>query len=94
MKNQLVQKDPFALRRAAIGLLRIIIENKLSGELRDLIDYSIKIYLNKGLIIKNKRTELEILRIIFKRKNEKYFTGNLKILELILLRLSISSHNG
>ena len=35
-------KDPFALRRAAIGLLRIIIENKLVFKLRDLISYSIK----------------------------------------------------
>ena len=31
-------KDPFALRRAAIGLLRIVIENKLSINLRDLIN--------------------------------------------------------
>ena len=31
-------KDPFALRRTAIGLLRIIIENKLSVQLKDLIN--------------------------------------------------------
>ena len=37
-------KDPFALRRAAIGLLRIIIENKLIVKLKDLINYSIVIY--------------------------------------------------
>ena len=37
-------KDPFALRRAAIGLLRIIIENKLSIKLRDLISYSMRLY--------------------------------------------------
>ena len=33
-------KDPFALRRNAIGLLRIIIENKLTIQLKDLINYS------------------------------------------------------
>ena len=40
-------KDPFALRRTAIGLLRIIIENKLSVQLKDLINYSIVIYEDK-----------------------------------------------
>ena len=37
-------KDPFALRRIAIGLLRIVIENKLNVQLKDLINYSIVIY--------------------------------------------------
>ena len=37
-------KDPFALRRTAIGLLRIIIENRLSVQLRDLIKYSTAAY--------------------------------------------------
>ena len=37
-------KDPFALRRAAIGLLRILIENKLNIKLKDLINYSIVVY--------------------------------------------------
>ena len=32
-------KDPFALRRNAIGLLRTIIENKLSIQVKDLINY-------------------------------------------------------
>ncbi|WP_075483278.1 glycine--tRNA ligase subunit beta [Candidatus Pelagibacter communis] len=33
-------KDPFALRRSAIGLIRLIIENKLEIKLKDLINYS------------------------------------------------------
>ena len=36
-------KDPFALRRSAIGLLRTVIENNLTISLRDLIDYLIRI---------------------------------------------------
>ena len=32
-------KDPFALRRTAIGLLRIITEKKLSIRLKDLFNY-------------------------------------------------------
>ena len=42
-------KDPFALRRTAIGLLRIIIENKLSVQLKDLINYSIVIYKEQNI---------------------------------------------
>jgi glycyl-tRNA synthetase beta chain len=34
-------KDPFALRRAAIGILRIIVENKLPLDLEDLVQSSI-----------------------------------------------------
>lgn len=34
-------KDPYALRRAALGILRIIIENKLNLNIRDLIDVSV-----------------------------------------------------
>jgi glycyl-tRNA synthetase beta chain len=37
-------KDPFALRRAAIGLLRIIVEKQLSLDLGELIDASLKTY--------------------------------------------------
>ncbi|MGJ0516998.1 MAG: glycine--tRNA ligase subunit beta [Methylomicrobium sp.] len=34
-------KDPYALRRAAIGMLRIIIENRLTLNIRDLIDFAL-----------------------------------------------------
>jgi glycyl-tRNA synthetase beta chain len=34
-------KDPYALRRAAIGVLRIIIENRLTLNIRDLIDFAL-----------------------------------------------------
>ena len=33
-------KDPFALRRSAIGLIRLIVENKLEIKLKDIINYS------------------------------------------------------
>mgnify|MGYP000332426872 CR=1 FL=1 len=46
-------KDPFALRRTAIGLLRIIIENKLTIKLRDLINYSIVVYEEQNVKFKN-----------------------------------------
>ncbi|CAK6510014.1 MAG: Glycine--tRNA ligase beta subunit [Rickettsia helvetica] len=48
--------DPYALRRQALGIIRIIIENKLEINLNDLINFSINLYKdssdeNKNLII-------------------------------------------
>lgn len=57
-------KDPFALRRAAIGVLRIIIEKQLPIDLRDLISFSRKLYDNK---ISNPNTEEECLDFIMDR---------------------------
>jgi len=37
-------KDPFALRRAAIGIIRLIIENNINFKLKDLINYSLLLY--------------------------------------------------
>lgn len=37
-------KDPYALRRAALGVLRIIIEHKLILNMRELIDYSLSLF--------------------------------------------------
>ncbi len=41
------EKDPFALRRAALGVLRILIEQALPLDLHALLDKSIKIYGDK-----------------------------------------------
>ena len=54
-------KDPFALRRSAIGLLRTIIENNLTVGLRDLIDYLIRFYTEQGVKNVNKNTHLELI---------------------------------
>jgi glycyl-tRNA synthetase beta chain len=40
-------KDPFALRRAAIGVLRIIVENKLPLDLNTLVESSIESFTDK-----------------------------------------------
>lgn len=42
-------KDPFALRRASIGVLRIIVENQLNLDLTALIDHAIKGYQAQGV---------------------------------------------
>jgi glycyl-tRNA synthetase beta chain len=84
-------KDPFALRRAAIGLLRIIIENKLVFKLRDLISYSIRLYGEQGVEIKNEKTEQEVLDFIKERMRN---VLKLKNIKPDIIEASISSHAG
>ena len=84
-------KDPFALRRAAVGLLRIIIENKLSFKLRDLISFAIRLYQEQGVEIKNKKTEQQVLEFIKERMRN---VLKLKNIKTDVIEASISSHAG
>ena len=84
-------KDPFALRRAAIGLLRIIIENKLVFKLRDLISYSIRLYGEQSVEIKNEKTEQQVLDFIKERMRN---VLKLKNIKPDIIEASISSHAG
>ena len=60
-------KDPFALRRNAIGLLRIIIENKLNIQVKDLINYSVEIYVKQNVKFLNKNLNKELLNFLKER---------------------------
>ena len=60
-------KDPFALRRSAIGLLRIIIESKLSVQLKDLINYSIITYEEQDVRFSNKSIAKDVLFFLKER---------------------------
>ena len=42
-------KDPFALRRAALGIVRIILENKVRVSLSEIIVWSRKTYIEQGI---------------------------------------------
>tara|TARA_Y100001935_G_scaffold253884_1_gene261342 strand:- start:32 stop:2098 length:2067 start_codon:yes stop_codon:yes gene_type:complete len=41
-------RDPFALRRNTIALVRLIVENKISIKLRSIINYSLTLYKDQG----------------------------------------------
>ena len=70
-------KDPFALRRTAIGLLKIITENKLNIYLKDLINYSIVIYEEQKVIFTNHSVAKDVL--IFLRERFKNLLKDKKI---------------
>ena len=46
-------KDPFALRRAALGIVRIILENKVRVSLSEIIAWSRKTYIEQGIECKD-----------------------------------------
>jgi glycyl-tRNA synthetase beta chain len=46
-------KDPYALRRIAHGIIRILIENKKDIKINDIVSYSSNIYLDQGFQFSN-----------------------------------------
>ena len=60
-------KDPFALRRLALGIIKTIIENKKDFKIRDLISYSAGLYLDQGFEFENKSLQTELLNFLMDR---------------------------
>jgi len=84
-------KDPFALRRTAIGLLRIITENNLTIQLKDLINYSIALYNEQNLKFSNDSVAKEVL--IFLKERFKNLLKDKKIRSDIIDAVD-ASHTG
>ena len=84
-------KDPFALRRTAIGLLRIIIENKLTIQLKDLVNYSTALYEEQNVKFKNNLITKEVL--LFLREKFKNLLKDKKIRNDIIEAVD-TSHSG
>ena len=53
-------KDPFALRRTALGVIRTVIENKKDLKLNDIIKYSSSLYNDQGNKLTNLNLQLEL----------------------------------
>ena len=53
-------KDPFALRRVALGIIRIIIENKKDLKLNDLLNYSIGLYQEQNFTLGNEELKKDL----------------------------------
>jgi glycyl-tRNA synthetase beta chain len=53
-------KDPFALRRTALGIIRTIIENKKNLKVNDLLSYSSGLYQDQGCNFTNHDTQKEL----------------------------------
>jgi glycyl-tRNA synthetase beta chain len=69
-------KDPFALRRAAIGLIRIIIEKDLNLDIADLVAKSVELYQDK---LSNQEVTQQVLEFVFGRYRAYYQDQNITV---------------
>ena len=53
-------KDPFALRRIALGIIRILIENRKDLKINDLLIYSSSLFQDQGFDLENKNLLKEL----------------------------------
>ncbi len=53
-------KDPYALRRSAIGLLKMILENNKELKLRDLINYSCQLFNEQNINFNSKNVQKDL----------------------------------
>jgi len=83
-------KDPFALRRLTLGVIRIIVENKNHIKIRDLINYSASLYIDQGFKFENKHLQKELSEFLMDRL--KFYMKEENIRNDII-QASISSHN-
>ncbi len=69
-------KDPFGLRRLALGIVKTIIENKKDFKIRDLVSYSSSLYFDQGFKFENEFLQKDLSyflmdRLKFYMKEEK-----------------------
>ena len=81
-------KDPFALRRTALSIIRIIIENKKDLKINDLLSYSSSLYQNQGYSFVNKNLQKELFN--FLKDRFKYYLKE-KQIRFDIIDASISS---
>ena len=58
-------KDPYALRRLTIGLIKMILENKKKIQLKNLINYSCELYREQSIDFDSKNVQIELANSSF-----------------------------
>ena len=60
-------KDPYALRRSALGIIRLVLENKKEFKITDLIKYSTSLYRDQGFNFPNEKVQEELSTFLIER---------------------------
>ena len=82
-------KDPLALRRTALGVIRTIVENKKNLKLKDLLSYSSSLYLDQGFNFTNINLQKELS--VFLEERFKYYLKEKEIRYDIIDAITSSS---
>ena len=83
-------KDPYALRRYAIGLIRMILENNKELKIRDLINFSCLLYHDQNLKFDQKKIQHELIEFLNERLKNFMKDKNIR---MDIIDSATSSHN-
>jgi glycyl-tRNA synthetase beta chain len=81
-------KDPFALRRAALGVIRLLIENNKEFKIKDLINYSLLLYKEQNFQFENDLVQKDLIDFLLDRL--KYYMKE-KNIRLDIINASLNS---
>ena len=82
-------KDPYALRRSALGVIRLLIDNNKEFKIKDLISYSTSLHKNQGFNFSNVSSQKELSDFLMDRL--KYYMKEKKI-RAEVIDASIKAH--
>ena len=82
-------KDPFALRRLALGVIRLLLENKKEFKLKDLINYSSNLYQEQGFNLNNKNLHKDLTIFLLERLKNYMKEKNIRS---DIIEASLNSH--
>jgi glycyl-tRNA synthetase beta chain len=82
-------KDPYALRRSALGVIRLLIDNNKEFKIKDLISYSTSLHRGQGFELSNDLSQKELAEFLMDRL--KYYMKEKKI-RVDIIEASMSSH--
>jgi len=60
-------KDPYALRRSALGVIKLLIDNNKEFKIKDLISYSTSLHKDQGFIFSNDSSQKELSDFLMDR---------------------------
>jgi glycyl-tRNA synthetase beta chain len=83
-------KDPYALRRSALGLVKLLIENNKEFKIKDLINYSISLHRDQGFELSNEALPKELRDFLIERL--KYYMKE-KEIRADIIEASINSYD-
>jgi len=70
-------KDPYALRRSALGVIKLLIDNNKEFKIKDLISYSTSLHSDQGFELSNDLSQKELAEFLMDRL--KYYMKEKKI---------------
>ena len=82
-------KDPYALRRSALGTIKLLIDNDKDFKINDLISYSTSLHRDQGFELSNDLSQKELAEFLMDRL--KYYMREKKI-RIDIIEASISSY--